>query len=232
MQTGRIADPFLVERGQRPAGDPLGDLAEDEAVVDHVVGRDLARGPARLRTFGRADRRAPTGHGQHVDDCAPRDRHARAVRQDVPDRDGGFAELGPVARDRLVEVDQPVGGEPVHEQRDERLTRGEDPEQTFRPAPVRLVQHDVTVADHAYLSASTAIAHESDDVVGADRFGALTNRHVRLRKRSQNPLRSHAKLTTSDREALHPVAAVADTTEDRYPYRITCFPAGLSRRQR
>ena len=83
----------------------------------------------------------------------------------MANRDGPLAvraELGPVRRHRVVQVESPGLDQLVDDDRDVRLARGEQPEQGVRIAPERLVDDHPAVPDHAQLRGSLARLDQVD----------------------------------------------------------------------
>ena len=92
------------------------------------MGGEQVLDPLGIAEIGRQQRRADAGD-------------AAAVRHEVPNLDGllaGGAEGGPVAGDRLVEIEQPALDELQHDAGEQALGAGEHAEQAVSgPAPAR-----------------------------------------------------------------------------------------------
>src|SRR5262249_51233650 len=136
------------------AGDSGGELAEDEAVRYRAVPGDPAGRPPGTGTLDAGDEARPVRHREHIAQRRSRHGQARAMPQDVPYGDGVLAvaaEPGPVAGDRLIEVDLSFLDELMDHDGEVGLAGGEDPEQRVRCAVDGFVQQHAAVADHAEL---------------------------------------------------------------------------------
>jgi hypothetical protein len=163
---------------ERFAGHPLHDLAEEKAETEHVIGGHRADGVARARGGERTHRPVPVRRQDGVGRQASAVREAGPVLQYVTDRDRLLArpvaarpvaarpaaarlgELGPMVGDRVVEAEEPAGGEPVHEHRGQRFAGREEQERVVHPGPDRPLEDRLTVAQHAQLGGHSPPRHQ------------------------------------------------------------------------